>query len=227
MKRPAQRRSRRAQAQGVRISGRSGQGTAAQPRIKSDLTPQHACLCPPTGCITIADCEVKFRALQKLFLSTVMGRPAAAAARSQNGKAGASRPFSVAIEATLSVAGGDRATPAEAVVHADLDGVLVVPEAGADDRRGATGEGGAAEIVVLVFGLGGPVRCKHVFEAGADGIAVRVISVGGKRRRRTGNGHAEIVVVAPGVTALGVEQRRAPSVAEPAGDRTKLIGLAG
>ena len=35
--------------------------------------------------------------------------------------------------------------------------------------------------------------------------------------------HADIVVVAQGVTALGVEQRRTPGVAEPAGDRAELV----
>ena len=80
-----------------------------------------------------------------------------------------------------------RATPAEAVVQADLDGVLVVAEAGADDRRaGPRGKGGVAEVVILVFGLGGPVRREHVFEAGADGIAVLVVAVGGEGRRRAG-----------------------------------------
>src|ERR1700687_4818271 len=43
MKRPAQRRFHRAPALGVRISGWSGPGTAAQPRIKSNQSPRHAC----------------------------------------------------------------------------------------------------------------------------------------------------------------------------------------
>ena len=38
---------------------------------------------------------------------------------------------------------------------------------------------------------------------------------------------AEIVAVAPGVTALGVEQRRTPGVAEPAGHRAELVGIGG
>ena len=89
------------------------------------------------------------------------------------------------------------------------------------------GKGGAAEIIILVFGLGGPVRREHVFEAGADGIAVRVVAGGGERYRRSGGADADIAVVAPGVAALGVEQCRPPSVAEPAGDRAELVGIGG
>src|SRR5260370_22337719 len=126
-----------------------------------------------------------------------------------------------------SVPRGDRATPAEAVVHADLDGMLVVPEPGADDWSGAAGEGGAAEVVILVFGLGGPVRREHVFETSADGVAVLARAVGGKCCGHAGDTDADIVVVAPRVAALGVEQRRTPSVAEPAGGRTKLVVYCG
>src|SRR5882762_9540784 len=64
-----------------------------------------------------------------------------------------------------SVLCGDRATPAEAVVDTDLGGVLVVAETGADDIGRSGREGRIAEIVILVLGLGGPVRRKHVFEA--------------------------------------------------------------
>src|ERR1700677_2024653 len=63
-----------------------------------------------------------------------------------------------------------RAAPTEAVVDAGLDGVLVVAEPGADDLRGTAGEGSAAEIVILVFHFGGPVRREHVFEARADRV---------------------------------------------------------
>src|ERR1700676_5462079 len=128
---------------------------------------------------------------------------------------------------TLSVPRSGRATPAETIVDADLDGMLVVPEVGADDRRRSAGERGAAEVVILVFGLGGPVRREHVFKTGADGVAVLASASGGKRGRYAGDGDADIVVVAPGVAALGVEQRRTPGVAEPAGGRAKLVVIGG
>src|SRR4051812_28647532 len=101
--------------------------------------------------------------------------------------------------------------------------MLVVAETGADDIGRSGREGGVAEIVILVFGLGGPIRREHVFEAAADGVAVLAVAVGGEAHRHAGHRHADIIVVAPGVTALGVQQRRAPSVAEPAGYRTDLI----
>src|SRR3979411_212805 len=65
---------------------------------------------------------------------------------------------------SVSVFGSRRATPAKPVVHPDLDGVFVVPEALASDVGGASVEGGLAEIVILVFGLGRPVGREHVFE---------------------------------------------------------------
>src|SRR5260370_14061345 len=104
-----------------------------------------------------------------------------------------------------SVPRGDRATPAEAVVHADLDGVLVLPKPGADDRGRPTGEGGIAEVVILVLGLGGPVRREHVFEAGADGVAVLAGAVGGEGRGYAGDTDADIGVVAPVLAALAVD----------------------
>src|SRR6266436_1516788 len=62
-----------------------------------------------------------------------------------------------------------RATPVEAIVDASLNRMLVVAEAGSnEDRRAAGHEGGAAEVVILVFNLGGPAGREHVFEAGAD-----------------------------------------------------------
>lgn len=48
---------------------------------------------------------------------------------------------------TLSLARDYRAR-AEAVVYTQLDGMLVIPETGADDRSGAAGEGGVAENVI-------------------------------------------------------------------------------
>src|SRR4029077_5819758 len=111
--------------------------------------------------------------------------------------------------------------------HPELDGMLVVPEAIADDRRGPGGDGRAAEVVILVFAFDGPVWCEHVFQAGADRITVAAIADSRKGHRRAADTHTDVVVAAPGVTALGVEQCRAPGVAEPTGDRTKLIGIGG
>src|SRR4029077_1122381 len=120
-----------------------------------------------------------------------------------------------------SVFARERTAPAKPVVHTNLDGVLVVPEFGADDVGGAGGESGVAEVVILVLSLGRPVRREHVFQTAADGIAVLLVAAGGEGGRQAGNGDADIVVAAPGVTAFGVEQRRTPSVAQPAGYRTE------
>ena len=79
----------------------------------------------------------------------------------------------------------------------------------------------------MVFGLGGPVRREHVFETGADSKTVLVGAIGGKRGRYSGDTDTDIVVVTPGIATLGVEQRRAPGVAEPAGHRTKLVVIRG
>src|SRR6266446_536698 len=128
---------------------------------------------------------------------------------------------------TWSIPRTDRATPPDAIVHADLDGMLVVPEMGANDRGRSAGESGIAEVVVLVFGLGGPVRREHVFETAADGVAVLVTAIGREGGRYAADGDSDIVVVAPGIAALGVEQRRAPSIAEPAGGRAKLVVVCG
>src|SRR6266851_8639866 len=137
-----------------------------------------------------------------------------------------SRPLVVS-RRPVSVARRDRATPAEAVVDAGLDGVLVVLEPGTDDRGRSGGKGGAAEVVILVFGLGGPAGRKHVFETGADGVTVLASSSGGKGGRYAGDGDAEIVIVAERETALAVQQRRTPRVADPARDRAKFVILRG
>src|SRR6266481_708299 len=128
---------------------------------------------------------------------------------------------------TLSIPRTHGATPAEAIVYADLDAMLVVPEVGAHDRGRSTGERRGAEVVVLVFGLGGPVRREHVFKTGADGVAVFVGAIGSKPGRYAGNADANIVAVAPGVAALGVQQRRAPGIAEPTSGRPKLVVVCG
>src|SRR6195256_2925180 len=121
-----------------------------------------------------------------------------------------------------------RATPVEAIVDASLNRMLVVAEAGSKEDGGAGGnKGGAAEVVILVFNLGGPARGEHVFEAGANGVAVTMIAIGGESHRHAARGYVEVVTVLPGITALGVKQRRTPGVAEPAGDRSKLIVVRG
>src|SRR6266446_7463084 len=77
-----------------------------------------------------------------------------------------------------------RATPVEAIVDASLNRMLVVAEAGSNEHGRAAGqEGGAAEVVILVFNLGGPARREHVFEASADGVAVTMVAVGCESRR--------------------------------------------
>src|SRR5437879_4346979 len=165
MKRPAQRRFHRAPAQGVRISGWSGQGPAAQPRKKSNLATRHACSLSTNPRRIIADWKRKFRGRQKLFFGSPSAAAPAAVVR-RISKKPARRPevpapdclrqqkgrreaglFSLSKQSS-SVPRGSRATPAETIVHADLDGVLVVPEPGADDRGGSTGESGAAEVVI-------------------------------------------------------------------------------
>src|SRR6202521_1126896 len=92
-----------------------------------------------------------------------------------------------------SIPGDGRVGPVEAVVDAGLDGVLGVGEPGADNVDGTGQEGRAAEIVVLVFELGGPARREHVFEAGADGVAILMVVVGGEGRRCAAGNDANIV----------------------------------
>src|ERR1700730_15807204 len=148
--------------------------------------------------------------------------------RIENKKAGARPAFPRLLSIRCgSVPRDHRATPVEAIVDASLDGMLVVAEPGADNDGGAGRERGAAEVVILVFSLGGPARGEHVFEAGANGVAVTVIAIGGEGHRHAARGYVEVVTVLPGITALGVKQRRAPGIAEPAGDRSKLIVLGG
>src|SRR6201999_3372409 len=106
-------------------------------------------------------------------------------------------------DASTSVLRDDRPTPSKPVVDAQLDGMLVVVEAASDDRRRAAGEARVAEVVVLVFAFDRPVRREHVFDAGADRVAVAVVLVDREGHRYAAGGHADVVVVAPGITALG------------------------
>src|SRR5450631_1180658 len=162
---------------------------------------------------------------RKMRHVTVLARVTRTAFAHKKGPA-RSRPL-VASKRPVSVVRRDRATPAKAVVDAGLDGVLVVLEPGADDRGRSRGKGSAAEVVILVFGLGGPAGRKHVFETGADGVTVLAFSIGGKGSRNAGDGDAEIVIVAEREAALAVQQRRTPSVADPARDRAKFVILRG
>src|SRR5262245_17146397 len=102
--------------------------------------------------------------------------------------------------------------------------MLVLPATDTSNIGRGRGEGGATEIIVLVLGLGGPVRREHVFEASADGVAVLVVAGGGEGLRHAGDVDAKATIT-PGVTALGVEQRRAPGVADAAGHRPELVGV--
>src|SRR5258708_13234513 len=120
----------------------------------------------------------------------------------------------VAIQ-TLSIPRTDRTAPPEAIVHADLDGMLVVPEVGADDRGRSTGERRGAEIVVLVFGLGGPVRGEPVFETRSDSVAVLVGAIGGKRSPYATAGDADIARVAPALPTPLAEHPLTPPMSRP------------
>src|SRR3954467_11200056 len=122
----------------------------------------------------------------------------------------------IVIVGGASVARGCRTAPAEAIVHADLDGMLVLPAADTDNVDRTRGDRRAAEVVILVLGLGRPIRREHVFEASANGIAVLAVAGGGEGLRDAGDIDAK-AAVAPGITALGVEQRRSPGVAEATG----------
>jgi hypothetical protein len=78
----------------------------------------------------------------------------------------------------------------------------------------------ASEVREHVFGLGGPVRREHVFDAAADGISgmkltVRTVDDAGDRQ----------LVVGPGITTLGVEQRRIRRDTDTAGNASKCLDL--
>src|SRR5947209_6747897 len=97
--------------------------------------------------------------------------------------------------------------------------MLVVVERAEGRQRDRGHEPAVAEVVVLVFDLGRPVRGEHVFQTAADGPTIAVAAVEGEHRRRAGEGQV-VVDVSPRVTALDVEQRRTPGVAGPRGGRT-------
>src|SRR6201987_5225047 len=113
-----------------------------------------------------------------------------------------------------SVVRSDRVAPVEAVVHAGRDGVVIGAEAAGRTQARGRGEGRVAEIVILVLGLGRPVRGEHVFDAEAGGPAIAVVAIGREGDRRASNRrrHA-LAVVGIGVAALHIEQTRTPGVA--------------
>src|SRR4051812_32470288 len=97
-------------------------------------------------------------------------------ARPENKRAGIAPAFFPDGLSHVSISGGCRTAPAEAVVHADLDAVLVVAEAGADRVDGGGRERRVAEVVILVLGLGRPVRGEQVFQPRADGVTVLAVA---------------------------------------------------
>src|SRR5438874_9659858 len=113
---------------------------------------------------------------------TQQGARGAAAAPTSEGirtkKAGVTPAFLVSIRSALSISGGCRSTPTKPVVHADLGGVFVVAEAPASDIGGSRGQGGVAEIGILVLRRGRPGAGKYVVEAAAEVAAVLAAAVG-------------------------------------------------
>src|SRR6266404_1394205 len=118
MKHPARRQFHRAPARGVRISGWSGQGTAEQPRKKSNQATGHACSLSTNRRQHNSRSGTEVPRKVKIIFLGRFGRSTPAEAVQQKGRRRSK---------SSSVPRGDRATPAEAVVHADLDGVLVLP----------------------------------------------------------------------------------------------------
>src|SRR5262245_46513957 len=104
---------------------------AVPPQRRSAPTPRYAYLLSTSPAkTTITELRDKFRTPSKLFLerSGKRKRPASMPAFSRRWK--------VASQSLNLVLGGNRSAPAEAIVHADLNGVVVVAEARADDLGG-------------------------------------------------------------------------------------------
>src|SRR6266849_8933800 len=127
--RPAQRRPHRVQAQAVRISGSFLQGTAAQPQIKSLPATSHACSLSTNRRHhnNRLRAEVPRRSKFLFFAGKMPMRSGPSSAtrdglRQQKGRLEAGLLVAMRI---LSIPRTDRTTPAEAIVHADLDGMLV------------------------------------------------------------------------------------------------------
>src|SRR5215471_20697992 len=119
-----------------------------------------------------------------------------------------------------------RATEVEAVVDTDLHGVLVIAEAAERRQRHRRHEPCVAEVVVLVLDLARPVLREHVFEAGANGVAVAMAAVE-REGLRNARENQVLVVVSKGVTTLHVEQSRTPGVADAAGHRADAAAIIG
>src|SRR5262245_35771344 len=117
-----------------------------------------------------------------------------------------------------------RATEVEAVVDTDLHGVLVIAEAAERRQRRRRHEPAVAEVVVLVLDLARPVLGEHVFETGADGVAVAMAAVEREELRDAAEDEC-LVVVGKGVTTLHVEQSRTPGVADAAGHRADAAAI--
>src|SRR5690349_12678057 len=120
-----------------------------------------------------------------------------------------------------------RTGPVDAVINAGLEDMVVGGEAAGRNQRSGRAEIGVAEIIILIFGLGRPVRREHVFDADADGVTVAVVACRGERDRRAVERYP-LVVVGIGVTALHIEQARTPGVADTAGNRAEpalVIGV--
>src|SRR5882724_13721326 len=94
-------------------------------------------------------------------------------------------------------------------------------------KGGRSDEPAATEVIKLILGLGRPVLCEQVFEAGADGEAVAMAAIERERNRSASERHA-FVVVRKCIAALGVQQGRTPGVANAAGhgaERALVVGV--
>src|SRR5438132_8567974 len=105
------------------------------------------------------------------------------------------------------VARDDGAREIEAVIHADLERVLVIVEGAERHQRRRRNEAAVAEIIVLILGLHRPARREHVFGAAADGPAVAVSIAEQEGDGNAAESHA-LAVVGIGVAALYIDQRR-------------------
>src|ERR1700694_5600424 len=96
--------------------------------------------------------------------------------------------------------------------------MVVVAEAAERDQRGWGDEPAAAEVIVLILNLRRPVLGEHVFQTGADGVAVAMAAIE-RERDRGASERQGFVVIGIGIAALNVEQGRAPGITGRAGPR--------
>src|SRR4051794_34753833 len=122
------------------------------------------------------------------------------------------------LDRSRSISGRCGAAPVEAIIQTDLHGVVVVAKAAERSQSSRANEPGAAEVIILILDLGGPARSEHVFQAGADGVAVTMTAIQCERDRRAGKAQA-FAVIGKGITALGVQQSRTPIEANAASHR--------